>query len=268
MSAKRKMTAFLVGVWIMVLSVAVPVQAEKQYVFDYAGVLTDSEVEQLDQLAREVGEAHGIDILVVFTDQGYTSSELQDYADDFYDNGRYGYEEAYGTGILMAVDVKSRKYHFSTSGGAETYFTDSRFDDLEDQVVGELADDNWYGAGREFINFMKRFRNPNRPVTWGDRVSAATEHLPAYVLIALAGSGVTVWILVRNRASKVTVNSNTYLHPGAFAVLQEDDFFVREYTTCSRIPRDDSRFGGGGGGGGGHHVSSGGHSHGGRGGSF
>ena len=51
MSAKRKMTAFLVGVWIMVLSVAVPVQAEKQYVFDYAGVLTDSEVEQLDQLA-------------------------------------------------------------------------------------------------------------------------------------------------------------------------------------------------------------------------
>lgn len=70
MSIKRKMTAFLVGVWIMVLSVAAPVQAEKQYVFDYAGVLTDSEVEQLDQLAREVGEAHGIDILVVFYGSG------------------------------------------------------------------------------------------------------------------------------------------------------------------------------------------------------
>lgn len=89
--------------------------------------------------------------------------------------------------------------------------------------------------------------------------------VPFYLVIAAGGSGIIVWILVKKRANKVTVNSNTYMQPGSFSIVQQDDLYLREYTTRTRIPKNPPNHGGGGGG---HHVSSGGFSHGGRGGSF
>ena len=240
----------------------------KQLIYDYAGALTDSEAEKLQQMALEMGEKKGLDIIILFVKEGYTEKQLGNAADDFYDEHAFGYDKPHGTGVLLAVDLKSRKYWVSTSGGAETYFTDSRLSDVKSDVRSKLSDNEWYKASREFINYMKQFRDPNLPVTLTDRAAASASRIPVYLVIAVIGSGVSVLIMVKNRASKVTVNANTYLQQGSFALVQQDDVFMLEYTTRTRIPRNPPPGRGGGGGNSTHHVSSGGFSHGGSGGSF
>lgn len=265
---RTKLVAAICFCYIIVFSMVPSVHAQgKQLVYDYAGVFSDAELEKLENKAQEMSAERSLDIIIVFWNEGYSEGELRNVADDFYDNGGFGYEAPHGTGILMAVDVKSRKYYFSTSAGAESYFTNSRLDDLEDAVVPELSDNDWYEASADFIHFMRRFHNPNLPVTMTERVTTSVSRLPIYIVIAVAGSGVIVFAMVKSRANGITVNGNTYLRPGSFAVLQQDDIFVREHTTRTRIRRDPPS-GSRGGGGGGHHISSGGFSHGGRSGSF
>lgn len=242
---------------------------EKQLIYDYAGAFTDSEAEKLQQMAEEMAAKKGLDIIILFVKEGYSERELGAAADDFYDEHAFGYDKPHGTGVLLAVDLSSRKYWVSTSGAAEDYFTDSRLSDVKSDVRSRLSDNEWFKACREFISNMNQFRDPNVPVTITDRASASAGRIPVYLLIAAVGSGVTVLIMVKNRSSKVTVNANTYLQPGSFAVVQQDDVFVREYTTRTRIPRNPPPGRGGGGGGNStHHISSGGFSHGGSGGSF
>ncbi len=239
----------------------------KQWIFDYAGALSDSELEKLESRAQKMVEEKGLDIVVLFVNENYGPGQMQDLADDFYDENAYGYEAPHGTGVLLAVDIGSRRYHISTSGGAEDYFTNSRLDDLEDAFVPALSDNDWAEAAKDFIDYMSRFRNPNLPVTAGDRLSASAARIPFYLVIASGASGLIVWGMVKRRANRVTVNGNTYMQPGSFSIVQQDDLYLREYTTRTRIPKNVPH-GGGGGGGGGHHISGGGFSHGGRGGSF
>ncbi|MBQ7915257.1 MAG: TPM domain-containing protein [Firmicutes bacterium] len=249
---------------MIIVSMMGTVHAQEQLVFDYADVFTDAQAEELEQMAREIGEAQGLDILILFVKEGFSESELRRYSNEFYDNGGYGYEGPGSTGVVLAVDIKSRKFYFDTCDGANIYFTESRLDALEDAVVPELSDNDWYEASKEFIRYMKKFRNPYLPVSIGQRAAISASRLPMYILIAAAGSGLVVFIMVKGRGSRVTVNRNTYLHPGSFAMVQQDDIFIREYTTRRRIQRSSS--GGGGGGGGG--SRSGGGGHGGRSGSF
>lgn len=258
--------AVVIALFLCVFTPQVQAAEEKQWIFDYAGALSDSELERLESEAAKMVEKKGLDIVVLFVNDGYNASEMQDLADDFYDEHAYGYEEPHGTGVLLAVDINSRRYHISTSGGAEDYFTNSRLDDLEDAFVPALSDSDWAEAAEDFIDFMNQFRNPNLPITMQDRLAVSVARLPFYLVIAAGGSGIIVWIMVKKRANKVTVNSNTYMQPGSFSIVQQDDLYLREYTTRTRIPKNPPNRGGGGGGG--HHVSSGGFSHGGRGGSF
>ena len=96
---------------------------------------------------------------------------------------------------------------YTSSGGAEDYFTNSHLDDLEDAFVPSLSDSDWAQAAEDFIDFMNRFRNPNLPITLEDRLAASVARVPFYLVIAAGGSGIIVWILVKKRANKVTVLS-------------------------------------------------------------
>lgn len=93
---------------IIMVSGMSSVYAQEQLVFDYAGVFTDAEAEALEQMAREMGEERKLDILILFVSEGFSESELRRYSNNFYDNGGYGYEGPGTTGVVLAVDIKSR----------------------------------------------------------------------------------------------------------------------------------------------------------------
>ena len=100
--------AVIISLFLCVFTPQVQAMEEKQWIFDYAGALSDSELERLESEAAKMVEKKGLDIVVLFVNDGYNASEMQDLADDFYDEHAYGYDVPHGTGVLLAVDINSR----------------------------------------------------------------------------------------------------------------------------------------------------------------
>ncbi|MBQ6239795.1 MAG: TPM domain-containing protein [Firmicutes bacterium] len=288
----RILAAVLVSALLIALIWPAKVQASpsQQFVYDQAGVLSTAEAEKLEKYAHKIGTDHGLDILVIFFKQGYTLEQLRDAADNLYDQGGYGYEEAYGSGIVLAVDVYSRQYWYSTSGTVQDWYTEALFAELDGKVRSRLSANDWYGSAREFIRFQKNFQNPSVPVTLGMRVSNAAEKLPFIGLISVAFSGILTYFRSKTSRAASRPGAGAYVRPGSYRLLQADDILINEHTTRTRIANDfrsptgghtggvfmgnagnhmgSGFFGGSHAGGVGGHISSGGHSHGGHGGSF
>ena len=94
-----------------------PVRAQanpsQRFVYDQAGVLSESEAAKLEKYAHKIGTDHGLDIIIVFYDQGYTPDQLRDAADDFDTDDCFGVlravsQETCPTVVSMVFDVGER----------------------------------------------------------------------------------------------------------------------------------------------------------------
>ncbi len=158
---KGKLKIFVCIVFVLLLFVQ-PVHAEKELVVDLADVFTGSEISLLADEARRLGDAYGMDIVIVTT-QDAQGKSARDYADDFYDEQGYGVGDDY-SGILFLIDYDNREAYVSTSGLAIRYLTDQRIESVLDAVIdGGLADDNPYGAASAFLSSTAGFMQAGIP---------------------------------------------------------------------------------------------------------
>ena len=89
--------------------------AAETRVFDQANLFTATEKQELErQIATERGKMK-LDLVVVTTNEADGKS-TEAYADDFYDQGGYGYG-AKKSGVLYLIDMDNRRIHVSTAGG-------------------------------------------------------------------------------------------------------------------------------------------------------
>lgn len=241
-------------------------------VFDYADVLTAEEEEKLRKLIAEKESLIACDIVLVTWNESLAeyaleyedmlgSLSVEEYAmvfaDNFYDEHKFGYNKPYGDGVLY-VDNWGREedgYRYtwlSTSGKAEDTFTNDKIDHLVEQVIERTNADPY-----------------NAYVTYVNQVAAAMEggfsfqyKMPGFVLLALAliSTGSYISFQMAGKKNKKTVNAETYIATGNLNFDKKEDGLLNKMVTSRRIPKTTSS------GGGGHHMSAGGHSHGGGGG--
>ncbi len=106
-------------------------------VFDDADLLTDEEEEKLQEAIVSMAQETSFDIIVVTaSDTGGKTS--QQYADDFYDDHEFGYEQDNGSGILFLIDMYNREYYISTAGEAISAFTDADIEDMLDAICTDM----------------------------------------------------------------------------------------------------------------------------------
>jgi uncharacterized membrane protein YgcG len=227
---------------------------ETERVFDYADKLTDEEEDKLRELIAEKEQEIGCDIILVTINDASVNSDyaMMNYADDFYDSNKFGFEKAWGSGALYLDNWANGYCWFSTSGKVENHYSSWEIDDLIDSVCATVNYDQ-YGAYKTYVNSLAATMS-----------GKSSSHIPmGYILLAaLVATVIYVLVGIVNNKGKKTTNAHTYV-PGGNAVFNDKrDVFVSKHTTHRQI----SSGGSGGGGGGGHHVSSGGHSHGGGGG--
>lgn len=235
--------------------------APAERVYDYADKLTDEEENKLRELIAKREKEIGCDIvLVTIADPSIDSDyAMMNYADDFYDNNKYGFDEPWGDGALYLdnwakdVDSMSDNYcWFSTCGRVEDRYSNADINWLIDDVCRNVNHDP-YGAYVTYVNSLSR------------TMSGKDDEIPES-FIWMAAIFITAVYIISNVISnkgKKTTTSGTYIPGGSPVFHDKRDIFVTKHTTSRRIQRSS---GGGGGGGGGHHISSGGHSHGGGGG--
>lgn len=239
-------------------------------VFDYGEKLTDEEENELRAKISEAELLCGTDIIIVTLDETledyaksyedsigyvYPHEYTMVFADNFYDENKFGFNKPYGDGVLL-LDNWYREWDggvyswMSTSGKAQVQFSSSEIDDVLDSCLNYVEEDPAYAYGY-FVDLVAKHLNPNNNL--GESLGGGIS-----VLVGLVAGLIFFFVNFGGKKGKKTVETRTYVNGGVPQVRERQDIFITR-TTSRRKIETQTRSGGGG------HISAGGRSHGGGG---
>lgn len=263
---------------IMILLLILPVFAYAETlskVNDESSLLSDSEVDLLEQTAQSIAQEYDMDVVILTVDtiDGY---EVLDYADQYYDSHGYGMG-AQKSGILFILSMSERDWGIRTIGEAKIAVTDYEIDDIVDVIWDDLTSGHYYETFDLFLSCIEdeyyeyRFNQdtiPNDPNNSGNDVAADDETVDAkeilinfgIALLIGAVAGLIVLLILRYQMNTARAQSGarSYLLEGSFDLYRCHDIFL--YSRTSRTRKAESSSSGG--------VRSSGGSRGGRSGKF
>ena len=117
-------------------------------VYDMADLFTDEEEKQLSEQAQVLSDTMKMEAVIVTTEENSGSAQV--FADGFYMEGGFGTGSDH-SGILFLIDMDNRELYISTNGQMIRYMTDSRINDVLDDVYNYAADADYYGAAAAFL---------------------------------------------------------------------------------------------------------------------
>lgn len=232
---------------------------------DLAGVLTEEENGELQNLLDEMSVNLKFDMVIVTVDnlEGYT---IQDYADDWYDYCEFGYGSN-KDGALLLISMEERDWYISTCGYGITAFTDAGITYIGEQMGDDLSAGNYAEAFRTFIQLGNQFVTQARDGNPFDKSDLPKKPLSViWIAISLAIGFVIAKIIVGSMKSQLkTVRAqaaaSSYIREGSMNVTESRDLFL--YHKIDRIEKSKNNSSGSS-----THESSSGTSHGGGGGKF
>lgn len=262
-----------------------PLIAEENVrVYDQCGLFSSQQITELEEAITHVKSLYPLDVVIVTTDDD-TGKSSQTYADDFYDEGGFGYAGTYD-GILLLINMDAREVYISTDGETKRYFTDARISSMLDEIYPYLGAGDYAKGADCFLNLVAHYMAEGIPADQytveGDFVYSPTSHEPfkdengnslSITNIALSLLAAAMAALVLSFSTRGNI-SYRYKHP-RFTVpetvpndlsihyTEKEDHFVTSHTTRTRIEDNDNNHSRGSRSS--SHTSSGGHSHGGGG---
>ena len=241
-------------------------------VFDYAMLLSESEIADLEMQIADMKEKTDWDIFAVTTDYAEGKSTMA-YADDFYDE--YTAEDS--DGILVLIDMDNREIYISTCGEAIRYLTDARIERVLDDGYYYVSNGDYASCLSAMLSTAEYYYDAginenqyNYDVETGAvseyRVLTWMEVVPLFFLAVIVGLAIFFGVK-RSYKMKGGRYDYPYMKYGKLDITAHEDRFIRQHTTHHRI-QTDSHGGGGGRSSSGRsstHRSSSGRSHGGGG---
>ena len=264
---------------VLLLALAVPAFAAENgfadlyyRLNDSAEVLTEDENSELEASLEELSVRQSFDVTIATIDslesEGYTS--MEEYADDLYDYCQFGYG-ADRDGVLLLVSTGDRKWHISTCGYGITAFTDAGIQYLGQQMTPFMADGDYAGAFRTFVQWSDTYIDAAREGHPYDVNNLPREPLSLmYLFLALGIGLVLAWVVVSVMKSQLRSvafqeNAASYVREGSMNLTNSRELFLyRDVQRTEHVEEKDSDSSGGSS----THTSSSGTTHGGGGGSF
>lgn len=250
-------------------------EAPVERVYDYADVLTAQEEKDLSNYIAEK-EAYGtLDIVIVTLDQPMGISDyewennMMNYADDFYDAGKFGWNKPDGDGVCLVDNwyedengsqkgswLSTAGKMIETIGPTEEYAV---FDAM-DRYIESNPYKAYCAAVDELADYGK--------FGYGDQGGDPTWFCLAFIVPFIV-AGIYAAVNLSQSKAKDTTVAGTYVENGQMNVCSKSDQFIRKSVSSYRVSSSSSGGGGGsshrGGGSRGSHRSSSGRSHGGGG---
>lgn len=141
---------------------SIPLTAEEglsgnPLVVDQAGLLSESELESLEQKARDISLAHGCEVILL-TLSSTEGKSWQEYAEDYYVDQGYGFG-ADRNGILLQIDMEedNRGWYIATVGSAIEAFHDEQTDFLVSRFLPDLKEGNYAEAFDTYLDYAEQF---------------------------------------------------------------------------------------------------------------
>lgn len=222
-----------------------------KYVYDEANLLDSSEEELIHKKILEVKEETGMTAYVFFVEAGKSdydnNKEIQNIYDYGFDNGTvetdavmlyfdYGHQAGY------------RFYDVYSWEGAQRYINSDRCSSIDDYIIDNMGDGNYYSACKNFVSRISYYYN---------YVPTLLRPGVQLIIAIVIGAFITLMI-VANAGGKDTTSAATYMTNMQGAVTARRDDYIRTSVTKTRI---ESSSGSSGRSGGGHSFSSGGGRH-------
>ncbi len=261
---------------------------DEQRVYDMAGLLSDEEKAGFEKTIGEYRNRMKIDIVVVTTEDSEGKTAME-YADDFYDEGGFGYGRL-KNGVLFLIDMDNRELYVSTTGDVIRLLTDSRIEGILDDVYEGAGRSDFGDSVNVFLHDIDKYYRMgiesgqyNYDTETG-RISIHRSIRWYELLLALAVSGfvagsVCLGVVNQYGMKKERKQAANYLMAYRadcrFEYRNQKDELINKFVTTAVIPRNQNHSGGGSGHGGSSgrsspgrsstHRSSSGRSHGGGG---
>lgn len=244
------------------------------FVWDEAGLLSDSEYEELSELCERLTEEHDFGVYIM------TVNDFSDYGEgDVYDvTSRQFREKGLGVGdntdgILLLLSMDNRKYAFYAHGYGETAVTAYTSGIIEQAFLDNFRKDDWYGGFVDYaetsIEVIEDFRAGKyddkdyyedyyETHEYKQKEKFTLGKVLATILAPLGIAGVTCGVKSsKHKSVKQAVSAENYVIPMSLNIYRSQDIYTHT-TESRRYISDDSRGGGGGGGGSSFHSGGGG----------
>ena len=239
------MRKFLLSLFVLIVFIPFSTfHAENKHVYDYANLLSDSEVNELEQLAAEYSDRHEIHYIFLTGEEEHLNGrDVVKYTGDFYDEEAPGYDKAHGDTVMFTLDMVERDVFLSAFGDRpKKYLDDKRLTQIREHITVDLT------AGRYLDANAKLFEKVDRYLEVRPGINPDGIYLKWWfqVLVACLIGAVVVGSMVFNLGGRVTVNHQTYFDPKHSRIRAKHDRFLRKTVTKTRIPKNNSSGGGGG----------------------
>ena len=224
-------------------------------VIDDAGLFSESEIAQMEELIASMREAYQMDVVVLTSeDAGYKDS--QDFADLYYENHGYGIGDD-DAGLLYLIDMRNRVPCISTTGTMADYITDSRLEELFDCSYDQLKAGQYGQSTLTLLRKLESFLRAGRQEgsfrydrETGKRLSGVYNPLTGGETLAALAAGLAVaFILYKSITARYSLKGGTYRYNlaanGSCRLTRNDETFLRQSVS---VVRHDTNPGGGGGG--------------------
>lgn len=255
----------LLCTFFLILSCSMPVLAwnDMPLLVDDADLLTDSEESELLSRLEAVSESGQTDVVVVTIDALH-GENMQDYADDFYDNNGYAED-----GILLLISISDSEWYISTAGFGITAVTDAGREYMAEQFLAELSDRAFFDAFMTYADLCEEFIRQARNGEPYDVGNLPKDPFPLVrnLLVSL-GIGLLVAFVItgKMKGELKTVNMEdkaaNYVKSGSMKVTRSNELFL--YTQMNRQVKEKQESSEGSD----THTASSGRTHGGGGGKF
>lgn len=216
---------------------------------DFMNYMSAGEVSDLQSRIEGIRSTRGLDVVIVITGDLEGKAPTA-YADDYFDYNGYGIGSD-RSGLLLLVSMGTRDVAISTSGKAISIFTDSRLDDILDDVSSYLSDNEYYKACVEFleqVDYYATLGAPGGSDNAGSRsyLSRAASIAKSPIVYLIAAIIALIATLAVSSASKgmATITNRTYEESGSFELTASRDDFLRETTSRVRISSPSNSSGG------------------------
>lgn len=197
---------------------------------DQAGLLTRTEISDIEQQLEKLEEKTGWEAMAVTTEDAEGMGAVS-YAESWLNEHLSG-----DNGIIYLIDMDNREIVVSGTGDAIDCLTDRHKDAILDAGYDKISDEEY--AKTLEVMIRKTARYAYRQITWIEALVAA--------LAALAAGGITVGGIIGSYRLKFGGYKYPIEKNGSVKLRRKEDVFVNEFITHRHIPKSDGNGGGGG----------------------
>lgn len=231
------------------------------YVTDAAGLLTASDMAQLQPYAKQVSEEYscGIYIVIVEDYSDYTYGDVRDCAEEIYTEYDLGFG-ASRDGVLLLLSMAERDYALIAYGDfANAAFTDYGKEVLADAFLDDFRNDNWCFGFEDYIeksaSMLEQAKNGTPlDVPYGSggsssvkRISPGAKIVFIVVVPCVISALVCLIFALSMKTARRRETAEEYVGSGDVNLRVKQDNYT--HTTVSRTPLPKQSSSGGRGGG-------------------